>query len=314
MAHQTCLIATVKDEAPWLLEWLAHNLALGFDRIVVASNDCTDGTDRMLDRLQALGLVRHDPNWPPYGGDTIQFAAYQRMRRLPEVANAEWVMALDADEFLCVHLGDGTLAPLLAAAPAEADLIQVAWRLFGDSELSGWIDAQLTEAFVMAEAPGERPAFVKSLVRGHHRVANWGVHVPRYQADNPPEHQPRFTPVLAGGRRLDPAIQDAQWLFMRRPPDPALWDAAQVNHYMLKTREMYALKMARGGAHGAPVEDQVQRFADLWESNHNDVHDTSAARLAPARGAWMARLLSDPQLAALHEWTRARARAQVAAA
>jgi hypothetical protein len=48
---QSCIIATAKDEAPFLVEWLAHHLALGFDKILVATNDCTDGTDALLDAI-----------------------------------------------------------------------------------------------------------------------------------------------------------------------------------------------------------------------------------------------------------------------
>ena len=47
-------ILTVKNEAAFLLEWLAHHRAVGFTDFLVFSNDCDDGTDAMLERLATL--------------------------------------------------------------------------------------------------------------------------------------------------------------------------------------------------------------------------------------------------------------------
>ena len=44
---KTGVIACAKDEAPWLLEWIAHYKSLGFDEIAIATNDCSDGTDEI---------------------------------------------------------------------------------------------------------------------------------------------------------------------------------------------------------------------------------------------------------------------------
>ncbi|MEK7854637.1 MAG: type VI secretion system baseplate subunit TssG, partial [Acidobacteriota bacterium] len=42
----------VHDEGAFLLEWLAHHRASGFTDVLVFSNDCSDGTDLMLDRIR----------------------------------------------------------------------------------------------------------------------------------------------------------------------------------------------------------------------------------------------------------------------
>ncbi|MBL4751427.1 MAG: glycosyltransferase family 2 protein [Amylibacter sp.] len=38
----------MKNEGPYLLEWVAHHKALGFDHIVVCTNDCEDFTVEIL--------------------------------------------------------------------------------------------------------------------------------------------------------------------------------------------------------------------------------------------------------------------------
>ena len=46
---QFLAILCVRNEAAFLLDWLAHHRATGFTDFLVFSNDCTDGTDLMLD-------------------------------------------------------------------------------------------------------------------------------------------------------------------------------------------------------------------------------------------------------------------------
>ncbi|MES2816741.1 MAG: glycosyltransferase family 2 protein, partial [Pseudomonadota bacterium] len=48
-------VLCVRNEAAFLLEWLAHHRACGVTDFLVFTNDCDDGTDAMLDRLEALG-------------------------------------------------------------------------------------------------------------------------------------------------------------------------------------------------------------------------------------------------------------------
>lgn len=47
----TCIVSTMKNEGPFILEWIAHHRAIGVDDFLIYTNDCTDGTDRLLDAL-----------------------------------------------------------------------------------------------------------------------------------------------------------------------------------------------------------------------------------------------------------------------
>ena len=110
------IVSTMKDEGPFILEWVAHYLALGFDHFIINSNDCSDGTDLILQRLQDLGIVTHIDNPGPWEGGP-QRAAYHNAMAHPRYAAADWVLVCDADEFLDIKVGDGTLDALFAAAP-----------------------------------------------------------------------------------------------------------------------------------------------------------------------------------------------------
>ena len=58
-------ILCVRNEAAFLMEWLAHHRAVGFTDFLVFSNDSQDGTDAMLDRLAERGELTHNPQRRP---------------------------------------------------------------------------------------------------------------------------------------------------------------------------------------------------------------------------------------------------------
>ncbi len=51
------IVTTMKDEGPFILEWLAYHRSIGVTDFLVYTNDCSDGTDEMFDLLQEKGHV-----------------------------------------------------------------------------------------------------------------------------------------------------------------------------------------------------------------------------------------------------------------
>ncbi len=103
------LLGTVKDEGPYLLEWICYYKLIGFDRIVLASNDCADGTRQMLDYLHEANEITHVENSVPAPGENPdpQNRAYDRFWADETIRASEWVLVADADEFLDIRVGDG---------------------------------------------------------------------------------------------------------------------------------------------------------------------------------------------------------------
>ena len=62
--NQTVIVTTMKNEGPFILEWIAYHQAIGVQDFLVYTNDCSDGTDDMFDLLQAKGVLQHRQN--PY--------------------------------------------------------------------------------------------------------------------------------------------------------------------------------------------------------------------------------------------------------
>ncbi|MEL7215478.1 MAG: glycosyltransferase family 2 protein, partial [Pseudomonadota bacterium] len=112
----------MKNEGPFILEWIAYQKVFGADKILVMTNNCDDGTDLLLDRLDEMGLVRHVPNPSGMGTKYVGKAnhphivgmTYAKLHR--EWREAERVLMCDVDEFPIVYVGDGSFDALMDAA------------------------------------------------------------------------------------------------------------------------------------------------------------------------------------------------------
>ncbi|CUH85569.1 glycosyltransferase family 2 protein [Thalassovita mediterranea] len=297
-------VLTVRNEGAFLLEWLAHHRMVGFTDFLVFSNDCQDGTDLMLDRLQDMGQLTHVRNDGPYGKGGIQFTAYKLAEKHPLMQTADWVMTLDVDEFVNIHVGDHTLSALLDALP-DATAIPLTWRLFGNAGQARFVDAPVTQTFFRA-APVVmywpwRASMFKTLYRNDGSYGKLGVHRPRQPDPDRLQDQRWFD---GEGRELPPKFARSQ---IFSPFGRSNYALAQLNHYPLGAMESYVLKSDRGRA----VHDGDQLGMDYWvERNFNTSEDRSITALAPQMQAALGALRADADLARLHDqavaWRHAR--------
>ena len=120
----------MKDEAPYLLEWYAHHLAIGFTKILVYTNDCVDGTVEMLKRLETLGFGYHRENIIKENAKP-QPSAIRHAQNEGVVKASDWVILFDADEFLCINHPSGHLDGLIGDIRAKgANGIVITWKIF----------------------------------------------------------------------------------------------------------------------------------------------------------------------------------------
>ena len=302
MSHLAILC--VRNEGAFLLEWLAHHRAVGFDRFLIFSKDCQDGTDTMLDRLAALGHVTHIRNDSPYDKGGIQFTALKQAAKHDLVQQAEWILPLDIDEFVNIHCGDHTLDALHAAIP-DATAITLTWRLFGANGQVSYADTSVLDTFTRA-APAVmywpwRAAMFKTLYRNDGTYKKPGVHRPRDSNDKKLEHARWFD---GNGAPL-PAQFVKKRTFSNFGQDN--YGLVQLNHYPLGAMESYVLKADRGRA----VHSDDLLGLDYWvERNFNTDEDTSIQSIAAPRAQELAALKSDHVLAQLHadaaRWRSAR--------
>lgn len=296
-------VLCVRNEGAFLLDWLAHHRSVGFTDFLVFSNDCDDGTDLMLDRLQTMGVLTHIRN-ARHGDRGPQWSALRLADKHPLLAVADWVLVLDIDEYVNIHVGTHHLNDLWAALP-DATAIPLTWRMFGNAGVVSHEDRPVTHVFTRA-APSVlywpwRAQMFKTLFRNDDSYARLGVHRPRNPAPD----------RMAAQRWFDGSGRELPALFHRERVFSALaqnsHQLAQLNHYALGSMEGYLLKCDRGRANREGATFDMGYWIDR---NFGGTEDRSVLAVDP--GSDRAALASDPTLASLHqtalEWRHRRFR------
>ncbi len=284
MAEKRLIVTCMKNEAPFILEWVAYHRSIGFTDFLVFTNDCDDGTVEMLDTLAGHGILTRMDN--PYlemdGDHNPQKGALRYAEDLPQVHEADWVMISDVDEFVNIHVGDGSLDALFDAA-GGFDVLSMQWRLFGNSDVHAYKDA-----FVIEQFTGCAPEFcpnpvqawaVKSLfsTSGPHvagKLTRIGVHRP----NNADKDAGAITWVDGCGRPvLDKFIRDG-WRFGTHS---AGYGMVTLNHYAVRSAESFIVKRDRGRVNHV---DRDQGLAYWLRMNFNmERDDRIQAHLPRAR-------------------------------
>ncbi|MBL4928331.1 glycosyltransferase family 2 protein [Tabrizicola sp. KVB23] len=298
----------MKDEGPFLIEWVAHHLVLGFTDLVVYTNDCSDGTDDMLIRLEELGLCHHRRNVIPEGLRP-QPSALNHAQEEPVVCQSDWVMVFDADEFLSIPYGDGTLDGLIGAAKdLGANGIVVTWRIFGSGGVVDWSRAPVTEQYLLAAPQTWNKGWgVKTLFRFDPDHWKLGIHRPKMKTRWIKTDYPDQVKWLNGsGREMEDYFKFRGWRSITRTVG---YDWVQLNHYAVKSVDSYAIRKMRGN-----VNNKKDKYNnDYWSlQDRNEVRDETMLRYKPQRDALIAQLLQDPVLNRLHFAAVDRAEARLA--
>lgn len=293
------VVCSVRNEGPFLVEWITWYRQLGFTDIVVVTNDCTDHSPALLDALADRGWCTHLRRDVP---DQKHICAVKlRHAHATElVRSSDWVLVCDVDEFLVIHRGDGRIADLIEA-PAEPFLgMSINWRVFGTSGHLTWQDGLVHRQFVSAAAPGDTSSrWVKSIASHPDWFWRLGEHGPKRLVA-----ARAAAPWGATGMRWvnSAGIDVPQWTphgdYMRRlPADLVTHTAAQMNHYMIRSEESFWLKIGQLSA-VAGKDRYTDKF--MLTFNRNEVPDTTALRHSVAFDVLYDQAISLPDVRRLH--------------
>jgi len=124
--------AIVKDEAPYIVEWISHHRLLGVGAFFIADNGSTDGTRDILLDLQENGIVEM-VDWPNLDGERPQVPAYRHLLERYG-SRVEWMAFLDLDEYIWPTYGSClNLKEYLARADEHTGAIALNWATYGSS-------------------------------------------------------------------------------------------------------------------------------------------------------------------------------------
>lgn len=288
------IVACMKNEGPFLLEWIAYHRAIGFHNLVIFTNDCEDGTDGLLDRLMEMGIVSHVRN-DDWKGNSPQNHALNLAMKHPVVRNAEWIVHIDVDEFINIRTGNGTFDCLLAALPDDVTNIAMTWRLFGSSGLSEYRDRPLIEQFERCAPsfiPKPHTAWgMKTATRNVGAYSKIRCHRP---AGLGPEFAGQVKWVNGSGVDITAARAESGW---RSDLKTIGYDLVQLNHYALRSLESFLVKRQRGRALHVDRSIGVNYWVRMDWNTHRDV---TIQRNLPRLNLEIESLLADTELARLH--------------
>ncbi|WP_375281884.1 glycosyltransferase family 2 protein [Pseudooctadecabacter sp.] len=296
--HQYTILSMMKDEGHSLVEWVAYHNHIGFDNICVYTNNCGDGTDDMLIRLEELGWVKHFRNDVPEGKKP-QPNALMLATKNPDVVDSEWILTMDADEFLSIKCGRGHIGHLVERMDPAADAIAITWRFFGSNGITDWNPGLVTENYTSAAPDMFKKGWgVKTMFKPY-RDMKLGIHRPHIKkAKQEPANAKLLFDQLwlnGSGKPMPDEFSLSGW----RSTKPTLgYKWVELNHYAVKSYEAYLLRRVRGNVNNKEDKYNAAYFA-LFDRNEEE--HMNATRHAKGVKKKMAKILSDPIMRELQD-------------
>lgn len=234
-----CVVAIAKNEGRFIHEWLAHHLAVGFDRMVVYDHESTDETSALLDAAAQIAPVTRIP-WSPPSNQSPQISAYNdALRRLH--GQYDWLAFLDLDEFLVIRKPDLDLKSFLDSVDADVGAVGVNWLTFGSG---GRLDTDYELVRDTFRTGGPRHwgnnRHIKTIARAG-AIERMGIHDAQ----------------LAGGRYVLPDGSPLTMSKKRGIADRIDHSVLQLHHYQVKSHADFQQKLERGRA-GKRLDDPTR--------------------------------------------------------
>ena len=318
MSSSATLITCLRNEAPFLIEWLAYHKAIGFDRIIIGANDCTDGSHEMLTRLAELGEIIYLPFTSGGHPEGPQYQFRDILESSNIIAFGDWIMWMDLDEFLVVHLEGGTVHDLSRQLENAAG-IHLNWRIFGCSDETDWPGSQVhptlctcaPKDFYLDRSQLDHRTF-KSLYRYESGMLI-DLHGPVLSPDNAAQRPDwRF----GNGKPMRRNAWPRKRIFPEAGVKPsnlrhqAYYGWGQINHYATRHPKLQAMRRERGvGSYFIPKDKTVpgyKDFADRYSPSYFKLyaqyssHEPSILKNLTKTEMQAANLLSDRFIKKLH--------------
>lgn len=257
----------MKNEGPYLLEWLAHHRTLGITRFFIADNGSDDGTREALQVLDDLGYLQ----WIPFPGtpnEKPQLPAYRELLKRFG-SSVEWLAYVDADEFIWPTSDTQAFPAFIEALGQrhpEAGAVILNWAVYGSSDQLKPTDEPVTARFQRrADIAHDKNLHYKTVVRSAACLEFANPHAMLLQSG--------FTTIHTDGSEVRPADGST---VASGASDAARWDGFRLNHYVVKSWSEYIHKKRARGKADAPDEGYNHEF--FFAHDLNDREDAPDPR------------------------------------
>ncbi len=246
-------VTILKDEAPYLDEWITFHLMMGFDHFYIYDNGSTDGTQEVLAKYQKLGVVTVIP-WCNFS----LVLHPQKAANAHAIANFSapyrWVAFFDVDEFLFSPTSD-TLVEALEKI-GDQICVSIPWQNFGPNghttKPDGLVIENYTEKGVFPPVSGQRSLLRYKTILDPSKVMAAGTHC---------FHFLDVGPVLINerGQTMQPhQFEDVKF---------AVSEHFQLNHYFTRSEQELDHKRQKGrvSSKGAKIVDFVDNRLNQYK-------------------------------------------------
>lgn len=241
--NEIAIGAIMKDEGPYLKEWLDFHILVGIKKFFLYDNESTDNTTEILKPYIKRGIVEYHY----FPGKRMQHPAY--MDIINNHSNdTRWLALIDLDEFL-VPVNHDTVAEFLHTMPDNFAQLVVTWVMYGSSGHIHKPDGLLMENY---KWHAERQSGIKSIINPRLLIEYHSLHanfIAGWTIDN-------------NGHKLGRINQSYA---------PPLYNNLRLNHYYTKSYDEYIARQARGTATSQSASyrgpDKFKKF------DKNEVYD-----------------------------------------
>lgn len=263
-------IATVlRNEGPYLREWIAFYKAVGVDHIVIYDNGSTDGFQSLIQDHCASGFVEVIP-WPHFV-DRINFQHLGFAHAVSYMSGrTTWLALIDLDEFLF-----STRSLLLSdTLKAYEDLpaLAVYWMNYGTSGHKDRPDGLVIENYTRRAADNGYRGLkhYKSIVQPHRIKAVLGAH--RFLTD--------LDPTVAFNENRVPLLNE------NRKAQIHTANILRINHYYSRSQTEFETRSRDGwGFYRPEIVDRRREFLSLIE--RDQVEDAAITGVIPYMRPWL---------------------------
>lgn len=243
--HTLSIMAIMKNEGPYLKEWLDYHILVGIEKFYLYDNESTDNTKKILAPYIKKGIVDYT-YWP---GKAQQMVAYTDGFN-KHANDTKWLAVIDLDEFIVAKDYDN-IVDFLNTLPKHFAQLVIGWEQYGSS------------------GHKKKPKGLVIENYKHHASKSWGIKSivnPRlvYETHNPHTQGVAGFTIDENGKKLGKIIQDENRNITT--------NKIRVNHYITKSFDEYIARMNQGSATGQ-ISTEYRGIDKFKWYDRNEVYD-----------------------------------------
>ncbi len=249
--NKLAFVAIIKNEVPYIREWILFHKMVGVDKFYIYDNDSIDNLyDEIKDFIDA-GLVEYIK----FPGMALQNLAYtiaaHKYKR-----ECKYMGFIDCDEFVHPVNCDNLCDILDQTIGENIGGIAINWRMYGSNHLYNKPDGLVIENYVLrAKDDFEPNKHIKTICNPRTIFLFKNPHYPIYKKG--------YYSVSENGDKVEGPFNVGGTVNRMR-----------INHYFTKSKEEYIKKMNRGKADSF----EKRNIIEFYEHDRNDVYDFNLAK------------------------------------